>query len=203
MVGEFPSRIDFASASPRDVGVLSFKENGITMTRYFLVNASVGLTATANYFFNVPDLLLHALKRTSTGSAIAYASVRTILSFRNLVVTLQRDRRTKEEVNLTNLNILKSPHVSGSLTYPVHPEYDGGLFNCFLARKMGVSDRLRLLASLMHGRIPSSSKLEHWTCSGLAIFSSIPFAVEFDGEIATTAEVRFSVLPHHLQVCQC
>jgi len=203
MIDKFPIRIDFEGSTPRDVGVLCFNENGTMTTRYFLINASIGLTAVANHLFNVPDRLLQALKRTNTGLAIAYAALRTIVLYKDLNVTVQESEGAKRDVHLTNLNILKSPHVSGSLTYPVKSNYEGELFNCYLAWMMGIADRLRLLTSLTHGRIPPSNKLEHWTCPGLAISSSTPFAVEFDGEVITTTEARFSLLPRHLRVCQC
>jgi diacylglycerol kinase family enzyme len=68
---------------------------------------------------------------------------------------------------------------------------------------MGIAGRLRLLTSLTHGHIPSSNKLEYWTSPALTIIGKIPFAVEFDGEVITTAEARFSILPRHLRVCPC
>lgn len=203
MIEKFPTRIDFGRAVPRDVGVLGFNENGAFITRYFLVNASIGLTAAANRLFNVPDRLLQTLKRTNTGLAIAYAALRTIVLYKDLNVLVQEGEGLKRDVQLTNLNILKSPHVSGSLTYPVKSNYDGELFNCCLACTMGIAGRLRLLTSLTHGHIPSSNKLEYWTSPALTIIGKIPFAVEFDGEVITTAEARFSILPRHLRVCPC
>jgi diacylglycerol kinase family enzyme len=198
-----PAKINFPLAALRDVGVLELEERGETLTRYFLVNASVGLTADANRFFNSPDALLSFLKRTSTPFAIAYAAVSTILRFSNRFFGIRTETGLRRDVALTNLNILKSPHVSGTLTYPLPPTYDNGLLQCVLASSMGIVGRLRLLRLLSRGRVPVTPMLETFGCSVLTVTSASPFAVEFDGEIAVTSEVKFSVLQQHLRVCTC
>jgi hypothetical protein len=66
----FPARIDFDRARPRDAGCLSFD----SCRRFFLVNASAGVTANANAFFNGPDTGLRLLKSVSTAAAISYAA---------------------------------------------------------------------------------------------------------------------------------
>jgi len=202
-INGIPAKINFSLASPRDVGVLEFVDRGNTVTRYFLVNASVGLTADANHFFNSPDALLALLKRTHTPSAIAYAAVLTIFGFSSRSFDISTGNALRSKVALTNLNILKSPHVSGTLTYPLPPAYDTGQLDCFLASAMGIGERLRLLRSLSQGKVPLTPKLETFRCSNLAATSGSPFAVEFDGEIVVTSEARFSVLQQHLRVCTC
>ena len=198
-----PVKINFSLAALRDVGILEFEDNGKIVTRYFLVNASVGLTADANRFFNSPDTLLSLLKRTYTPSAIMYAALLTILRFSNRPFDIRTETAFRTGVALTNLNILKSPHVSGTLTYPLPPAYDTGRLDCFVASSMGIGERLRLLRSLSRGKVPVTTKLETLHCSNLTATSGSPFAVEFDGEIAMTPEARFSVLQQHLRVCTC
>ncbi|MEJ2615275.1 MAG: acylglycerol kinase family protein [Ignavibacteriaceae bacterium] len=58
IVNNIPVRIDFDTAEPRDVGKITFENDGIIISKYFLINSSIGITADANYFFNNPDRIL-------------------------------------------------------------------------------------------------------------------------------------------------
>jgi diacylglycerol kinase (ATP) len=201
--GGVPMKLDFHRATNRDVGIVECIDGGAKEQRYFLINASVGLTAEANLYFNTPDPFLSFLKKKHPSSAIAWSALGTILSYRNRRFTVLRDDGPGRDVFLTNLNILKSPHVSGTLTYPGAPAYDSGLVSCFLATSMGLADRLLLLSALSRGGVPVTGKLESFTASHLTISSDGPFAVELDGEIIQTSDATFSVITKYLRVCPC
>lgn len=201
--GGIPMKLDFHRAPYRDVGVLEFIDGGVKSQQYFLINASVGLTAEANLYFNTPDPFLSFLKRTNTSGAIAWAALRTIVSYHSQRFTFQAENALARKILLSNLSVLKSPHVSGTLTYPLAPAYDNGRVSCFLGTSMGLADRLRLLFALSHGGAPVTGKLESFTASSLTLSSEGPFAVELDGEVIQTSEAIFSVLTKYLRVCTC
>lgn len=203
VVSGIPLRMDFSSARPRDVVRLDLGRDGSTEKRFFLVNASVGLTAEANRFFNNPNALLAFLKRTSTDVAILYAAFRTMATYHNRRLTIESDEEARREAKVTNLAILKSPHVSGGLKFPGEASYDSGLLQFHLAGDLHFGGRLRLFQDLAAGRAPKGRTMLFWQSGSGALRSDKPFVVEFDGEVVTTDSVRFSVLPRHLQVCTC
>ncbi len=86
--GGISCKIDFSAATPRDVVHVSYSGKGGEACRFFLINASAGLTAEANAFFNNTDRLLGWLKQRYTDPAILYAAIRTILRYRNEEMTL-------------------------------------------------------------------------------------------------------------------
>jgi diacylglycerol kinase family enzyme len=200
-MGNVPGKLDFQHAMPHDIGCLTFNDNGHTVQRHFIANASCGITAEANWLFNNPDPILAWLKRSSTPLAIAYAALRTIFRYKNFEAILESPGLSPWPSHLTNLAILKNPHVSGSFRYDTPVEPDDGAFIINLCEDMTTRELLRLLFSLARGRFSSLPKTQTWHQSGLTVRASKPFAVEFDGEVISTCSVTFSILPQYIQVC--
>ncbi len=70
IVEKIPYKLNFKDAVERDVGCLLYEKDGKALKKYFLINASLGITAEGNNFFNNPDFILRFLKKISTQSAI-------------------------------------------------------------------------------------------------------------------------------------
>ncbi len=202
-IGGIPCALDFPSAGQRDVGVLRFRTDLGEEDRYFLVNASAGITAEANRLFNHPDKMSLWLKRGWTGGAIFSAAARAMLGFADIPATLQIDDEPRRSVRVSNLAVLKSPHISGNLTFPNSPRYDSGCLTVALLSGAGRLARLRLFHALMHGRFPHTDEIQAWTVSSVALAAEIPFPVEYDGEVILASAARFSVLPRQLRICTC
>jgi diacylglycerol kinase (ATP) len=200
---EIPSKIRFDSACLRDVGLVSYNDNGNVRTRYFLINASVGVTAAANLLFNNPDRILRVLKTFSTPTAIMYAALKTILRYRNIEATVQMPYSGPCRINLTNLAVLKNPHFSGDFRFPVDAVYDDGRFIVGLFHNMNTIDLLHALNELRGGGRLDGRKAVTWLTQMLTVTADRPFAVEFDGEVVSTTSVRFDLLPRYLKVCTC
>lgn len=198
---EIPCALGFRAASPRDVGRVVYDDGGSERTRYFLINASAGATARANFTFNNPDRVLRMLKRFSTDAAILYAAVRTIFLHRNQDVRIVCPVRGSVTTPLTNFALLKNPNVSGGLSYGGSPSYDDGTLRVCLAHSMNRNDLFRLLWSLQKKRFPAWPTCDSWTSPSVALSSPEPFAVEYDGEVISTTSARFDVLHNHLRVC--
>ena len=198
-----PTRIDFASAEPCDVGYLTCEVAGKSMSRYFLVNASAGLTADANHCFNHPRRFLSFLKRGNTEAAILYSAIRTIARYTNRQVTISSPETGDFTTDLTNIGIVKNPHVSGGLRYDTPLELHNGLFDVHLTYGMSRREIMSLLLALHRGDFRSVKKRLSWRTSSLSLSAPLPFAVEYDGEVISTREVHFGVLHNYLKVCTC
>lgn len=201
VVGDVPCMVDFGNAYLRDIGCLTYGENGQRIQRYFFTNASGGLTAEANRFFNHPTVILELLKRLSTGAAIFYAALRTILLYRNFDCTIQVGQNEPLTTVLTNLAVMKSPHVSGNLLYDTPVAPDDGAFAINLSERMSKLELLHLLYSLSRGKFTHLRHTRSWTQPSITISCTAPMAVEYDGEIVTTRSAKFTVLRKHIQVC--
>jgi diacylglycerol kinase family enzyme len=205
MIDGVPARINFHDAPLRDIGTVSFETAGGFQTRYFIVNASIGITAEANLLFNRPGRVLEALKRTCTPAAILFAALKTIRSYRNIGITLRRPGRAERDLQLTNLALLKNPNVSGSFRYDAIIPPDDGLLHAYLFTGMNKPRLLRLLLALSKGLTPPAMRgpgIESFNESSLIVAAARPFALEFDGEVVATSFAQFGVLHRHLRVCR-
>jgi diacylglycerol kinase (ATP) len=196
-----PVRMDFSKPVWRDVGCVRIGYEMNWITRFFLINASAGITAEGNALFNSPGPVLASLKRTSTPLAIAYAANRALAAHRNIPATLRIPGEAPINLKLTNLGIAKSPHFSGSLHYDTAANYSDGLLQVHAAYDMGLMERFRLLIALSHGRFRGLAKTQSWTLAHLSLTAESPFLLELDGEIHKADLAEFSVVPQAIQVC--
>ena len=201
-INGIPCKIDFDNAKLRDIGRITFNGDGKQSTKYFLINSSAGVTADANRFFNHPDNILKNLKYFSVPLAIFYAAFKTILTHRNIEVTITSDETGHFRTSLSNIGILKNQYFSGNLRFNSDVKYDDGRFDIHLSQGMGKLELVSLLWKLNTNISNYISKMSSWSTRAIIISSNKPFNVEFDGEIIKTNSARFQVLPQYLKVCQ-
>ena len=195
-----PLKIDFNDAVLRDVGCLIYEKNGKTFKKYFLINASIGLTAEGNQFFNNPDFILRYLKKMSTQTAITYAVIKNILTYKNSKIKMEINNESFT-ANITNLGIIKSPFFTGRLRFQSDPLPDNGLFDVHLYKSLSKVKLLKLFFNLSKNKADESFNKKFWRTNRVSISSEIEFAVEFDGEVITTKNAEFSVIPRLIKVC--
>ena len=200
IVEKIPFKLNFKDAVERDVGCLLHKRNGEWHKKYFLINASLGITAEGNNFFNNPDFILRFLKQVSTQSAITYAAIKNIFTYKNYKVTIGGNNESFT-ANVSNLGILKSPFFTGKLRYQSDPLPDNGLFDVHLYESLSKVKLLKLFYYLSKGISDISMNKKFWRTDRITISSESEFAVEFDGEVITTKSVEFSVIPRLIKVC--
>lgn len=201
-INDIPFKIDFDNAKQRDIGMITFNEDGKQSTKYFLTNSSAGVTADANRFFNQPDDILKNLKRFSAPLAILYAAFKTVLTHRNIEVTITSDETGHFKTSLSNIAILKNPYFSGSLRFSSEVKYDDGRFDIHLSQGMDKLELVSLLWKLSTDISNNINKMNSWSTRALIVSSRKPFNIEFDGEIIETTSAQFQVLPQYLKVCQ-
>jgi diacylglycerol kinase family enzyme len=204
MIHGISCKFNFAIAEARDVGILSFIDNeGREQKKYWLINASIGITAEANLFFNTPDFILNYLKKTRTNSAILYAALRTIVSYRNRKITVKIGNNKSKKINLTNMGVVKSPHFSGNFSYNTPFETDNGQFYINICRDMHLLNMLYLLWNLSKNRFRGLPKTESFCSDCLTAESDQQFAIEFDGEVIATKCAIIKMKQKMIEVCTC
>jgi diacylglycerol kinase family enzyme len=204
MIDGIPCKFNFTLSEARDVGILSFiNHEGQKQQKYWLINASIGITAEANLFFNTPDILLNYLKKTITKLAILYAALRTIVLYSNLNIRFKIGMNKSKKINLTNMGIVKSPHFSGNFSYDTPFEPDTGQFYINVCRDMHLSNILNLLWNLSKNRFCGLPKTESFCSDRLSVESDRPFAIEFDGEVVTTKSAILNIKRKMIGVCTC
>jgi diacylglycerol kinase family enzyme len=195
-----PTRLEVQNASLVDVGKAEFRDgNGDWQTQYFIANASLGVTAEANWFFNHGDWFLRVTKDRWTDLAIVYAALRTIIRFENFHATLTFEQE-KLETKLSNLAILKSPYVSGSFHFDDPVQRDDGFLGLNVCLDMKKTELLGVLAGLAKGRFRGRPKTFSIAKKDLSVQTQTPVALEMDGEIYQTTEVRFPVIPKAIRL---
>ncbi len=197
-----PYSIDFNNYYERDICYLDYHSNGKIKRKYFLINASIGLTALGNYYYNNRNLLVKYVSKFNPAVSIYYSIFKTLLKFRNIPVNIDQESNVPRSIALSNLAVLKNPHFSADLKYNAQIDYGNGLFNFYLCDRMNKLDMIKLLASLQKGSTGNIHKLSTWTGSSLKISSSSPFWCEYDGEVIKTDSISFGILNKKLKVCR-
>lgn len=199
-IAGLPVRMDWQNAQPADVGEVVFEnENGETQRIFFIANASLGVTAAANYYFNHPDFLLKSLKQRWTGGAIIWTALRTILRWKNIPTRLIFNGSEKE-VALSNLAILKNPHVSGNFKYDQHIRQDDGWLGLNYCASMNRFELLKTLADLSKGRFSGKPKRHSEFVKGLHISTGELLPLETDGEVCLARNIHFGLVPQGIQL---
>jgi diacylglycerol kinase family enzyme len=194
-----PARLSFEHAAPHDVGQAVFPD----ATRYFAINASVGVTAEANDLFNRGPEPISLLKRRWVDGAIVASALLTFARYRNLELEVAVDAGRKRALLLTNLGVIKNRHFSGSFRYESGPAPDDGQLGVHVCEGMGRAEMLRTLASLARGRFTRTGKTSSASARAAEVTSPAgkPFAVETDGEITHATSARFEVLSRRIFLC--
>lgn len=198
-----PCRIDFGNTHGHDIGLLGYDDaRGATRSRYWFINASIGIAAEANHLFNHPGRILHFLKRVSTSVAIAYAAVAAIITNRPRTLTLTIGDRQYDSYGVRNLGMVKNPHFAGSLRYDSPHRPDSGSFH---VHRLASATRVKLLAALARlarGRFAGGPDTQSWLTRQATVRNGgDPFLVECDGEVLEACVARFSILPGNLRLC--
>jgi len=199
-IGNVPYKINFKDAVERDVGCLLYEKDGELLKKYFLINASLGITAEGNNLFNNPDFILRSLKKMSTQSAITYTVIKNILTYKNFKVTIGGYNESFT-ATISNVGILKSPFFTGKLRYQSDPLPDNGLFDVHLYHSLSKVKLLKLFYNLSKSKSDISLNKKFWRTDRIKISSETKFTVEFDGEVITTKSAEFSVIPGLIKVC--
>lgn len=197
-----PYRLNFRATVRHDVCLIRYRDaGGRVRTRHWVINASVGTTAEANYFFNTGDRVLRWLKRVSPGRGIGYAALRTLARYRSREMTLHLDGADTLRTRVLNLGIVKNPHFAGGLRYDSRYQPDSGRMDVHLLRDVSILRAVAAFWRLARGRFAGQRGTQSWQATRVEVAADQPFALEGDGEVTLVREASFTVNPRLLQVC--
>ncbi len=197
-----PVRIDSGRARPVDVGRATIVDTlGRTRTRWFCLNASVGLVAEGNAFFNTADPALVWLKRRSVDAAILYAALVNLVRFRPVRAAVRLDHAPARLRPFASLGILKKVHFAGGMRYDTPVQPDDGLFDVNLWGRTERASLVRTLANLLQGRFLGLPGARTWRARHVRIEPERPVHLELDGEVMKIACAELEVVPKALRVC--
>jgi diacylglycerol kinase family enzyme len=168
------------------------------------VNASIGITAEANRFYNERSGLMERVKRgTGGGVAMTWAALHGLFraGVKELTVENGGGSGSARRFRVRNLGIVKNPHFAGRLRYDSPHDPTSGDFFVHILGDVGLRRVVTALAGLARGRFVGRSGTRSWRASRLTVSGSVPFAVEMDGEVITTRSAEFSILPQRIRVC--
>lgn len=224
-IAGMPVRIDFARARPVDVIRIEYDSEGNLghdpkprtglaaaapvrqrghvprLVRFCLLNASIGITAEANAFFNTRTAIVKALQRVSQDLAVTAAALRSLFAFQDITVRLVIDNDPALDLPITNLGIIKRPNFAGSLKYDTEISPGDGRLGINVTYGLSLFGRIAALIALSRGRF--QGRPNTICCYGIdvRVTSEREFAVELDGEIVHARTARFSVIPKAMEVC--
>jgi diacylglycerol kinase (ATP) len=197
-----PTRLDFGRVRPQDVGCIDAAGPAGPVRRYFIVNASLGVTADGNVVFNRTTGTVAALKRLGGGAAIPAAALLAIARHENLRAGVTIDGAGERPVLLSNLAVLKNPNISGTMRVSAGVSPDDGRIGLWMEEGLSRIGLLRLFINLVAGRFIPGDRSTVRNCASVRVRGSEPFPVEYDGEILHTNDVEFTVLRGAIGVCQ-
>jgi diacylglycerol kinase (ATP) len=199
-VAGVPARVDSSRARARDVIRIDYGDpDGRPRRRFALINASLGITAEANFRFNAPGRLIRTARKLSIDAAIVAAVLQTLVSWRDVVCRLRIDGREEGTFAVTNLGLIKNPHFAGSFCYD-HEPADGAL-GIHLCARLSPIEAVGMLAALHRRRFRGRPKTRSWVGKGVLVEADRPFALEADGEVVRARRAEIRVLPRRIRCC--
>ncbi|MEV6275148.1 diacylglycerol kinase family protein [Nocardia sp. NPDC051832] len=200
-VAGVPVRVDESRSATVDVGKATMVlTDGSTQVRYFLLNASMGLVAEGNHFFNTAPGLVQRLKRLNVEAAIMYSALRNIATFRPLEIDIHGED-WKHPGPITNVGVLKTPHFAGGMRYDTGVQAADGQFDVNIWSPASRPKIVGLIAGLYQGKFSESPLATCRRAGVVDLNPRQPTALELDGEVAVVTSARLEVLPAALRVC--
>jgi len=185
-----------------DVGRATFvTADGTERTRHFCLNASVGLVADGNAFFNTDDAALLWLKRRNVDAAIAYTAVVNLIRFRPVHARVSLDGAPARTARFASLGILKRVHFAGGMRYDTPVTADDGHFDVAMWERTERPSLVRTLASLSRGRFRGLPGAKTWRARTVRIEPERPVHLELDGEVTKVLRAELTVIPKAIRVC--
>jgi diacylglycerol kinase (ATP) len=197
---KIPVRLDFDNIIQQDLGIVKFcncKKN--REMRCFIINASLGVTAEANGFFNSNNGIIHFLKDTSTMLAIWYAAIRSIFCYKN-IPAIVRENGTDVKMGISNLAVIKQNYISGGFRYDSMISLDDGFLGLNYCYDMNKIELLHTLSDLLKGHFSGRAKRIARRIKEFSVKPHDNVSIETDGEVFYGKDIQFSVIPKAINV---
>jgi diacylglycerol kinase (ATP) len=197
-----PVKIDWKAAIPHDVIFIQFKNSrDYFHTRYCMINASVGITAQANAIYNSRIPWIEFIQKLSIEGAILASALKTLFTFKNIPCQIALNGTAPQIFMLTNLGVIKNPHFAGGMCYDTTIQPDDGKLGVNVCHDMTIGEAIGTLIKLYQQQFQGRPKTQTCLINKLSVKSDRQFALEMDGEVVQTNEVKFEVLPKAMRCC--
>lgn len=193
LIQGIPVKLDAQRSSIIDLGKIIIKSPE-KEKRFFLNNSSIGITATANFYFNQKKGFIRVANSIGTNLSVIAAAIKAIILLKNKPIQFIYDSR-EETLNISNLSILKSPFLGGSLKYDQAIERDDGNLGLNICNDMSKFELVRTLYYLNKTKFTGRPKCITKEIKKLSIQSDQELPIEFDGELISAKELEYSVVP--------
>lgn len=195
-----PLKIDMQSPRLADIGKVTFtNSDDQRITKYFIVNSSLGITADANLLFNRGDFFLNVMKSRFVKLAILYAAIKTIMMFKSSPLQLHYNNEFIK-VSISNLSVVKNPNISGSFKYDQKIEPDDGMLGLNYCYDMNFMELLKVLIDLQKGKFSGKPKRISTLINAIRIVTDKPIALETDGEVEVARDIMYELIPKAISV---
>lgn len=189
--------LDRRRARRIDVGRVTCAGPDGPVTRWFVVNCTVGIvSAIGQRFVEKPPLNL-ALKRVSVRLAEAVYTVETALRWRPVEMRVTTDE-DEWRTPATNLGVMKVPWFAGGMSFGSELEPDDGLLDAVLVDGVGRAGLARVLWKAFRNELRGDPALRSARTTGVEVETERPLPVEVDGDIVGRTPARFAVEPRRL-----
>ncbi len=197
-IGGIPVKINADFTNLTDVGrVIYLDEKSEIQSRYFIVNANLGITADANVLFNNGDFFIRHLKTRFPGLAIVYTAIKTIINYKNKEIIL-KDEGRKQLIKVANVSITKNPYISGSFHYDQGPGMTSGNLGFHCTGDMTKMEIIKTLYDLSRGKYTGIPKRSTSFVNKVDLSSMGILALETDGEVQMGKSFSFTTVPKSL-----
>jgi len=202
----FPARLDFENSRWHDIIQVDFNTGPAQVkTKYFNLNASLGITAQANAVFNEKSGVLGFLQRVSIPISILATAASTLARAKSHSLKIQfldLENETHNRILQThNVALIKSRFFSGDFRYPDQPLIDDGALDLHFVNSMSRIELWRCLGRLARGKFLGQPKTFSHRIRSCMIDSPNPIPFEMDGEVFWTHHLEVKVHRKALMLC--
>ncbi len=192
--GTFLARLFERKPRQVDVGKIECRDGeGRPVTRYFLVNSTIGVVAGALEFFNRTSILTRTLKRISVDLAVIWSALNAIARHESRMYRIAIDGKESRSVLLTNLAVLRGSYFGGGMSYGDHAKAPQGRFNLVGIDDMSKFGRVGTLSRFYRGSILSHPRVWRGPAREILIEADRRSIIEADGELVGFLPARFSI----------
>lgn len=196
-IHNIPVKINWVKNILTDIGMVEFEGvHGDLEIRYFIINANMGVTASANYMFNHPGKILRVFKKKWVSAAILLTAIKGILNYQNYEADLKIDETRRKHIKLSNLSVIKNPNISGSFKYEQKIEMNDNYLGLNYCDGMNKIEILTTLFGLMKGKFRTNSKRKTFKIRSLNVLCEKLVHLETDGEVFLGKKFSFKVIPN-------
>ncbi len=179
-----------------DVGVVNCWSQGHTVVRYFVNEASVGLSAE---IVDAWGLLPTGPSRSTSLPLRKFAGYMALASHRNKVVKL-RIGNDVESIRVCAVFIANGQYYADKMLIAPHASLNDGLLDSIIVGDVSKSELIKIRPTLYDGGHIRHDKIRETRTTGIMIGSDKSLLVEADGDVIGESPVSFRVIPSALTV---